>query len=57
MADVVQYAGARLPSAAPNLETLVLSSVHEVLYVAIYIYVCMFILMMCMYIYYYMHGI
>jgi hypothetical protein len=34
MADVVQYAGARFPSVAPNLETLVLSSVHEVLYVA-----------------------
>jgi hypothetical protein len=43
MADVVQYAGARLPSAAPNLETLVLSSVHEVLYVAIYIYIYVYV--------------
>ncbi|KAF0892794.1 hypothetical protein E2562_017754 [Oryza meyeriana var. granulata] len=29
MGDVIQYAGAKLPSAAPDLETLVLSTVYE----------------------------
>ncbi|KAK3139252.1 hypothetical protein QOZ80_5AG0380260 [Eleusine coracana subsp. coracana] len=29
MVDVIQYAGSNLPSIAPNLETLMLSTVHE----------------------------
>uniref|UniRef100_A0A0E0M761 Uncharacterized protein n=1 Tax=Oryza punctata TaxID=4537 RepID=A0A0E0M761_ORYPU len=32
MGDVIQYAGAKLPSAALNLETLVLSTVYEIAY-------------------------
>nr|AAP53491.2 expressed protein [Oryza sativa Japonica Group] len=32
MGDVIQYAGSKLPSAALNLETLVLSTVYEIAY-------------------------